>query len=138
MIIASSRCTKPGLQISSQVLLYMNKAKIAGIAYNVPDRVVTNHDLEDMMDTTDEWIQARSGIKERRWVEEGMPNSDMALPACQKAIKNAGIAPDDLDAIIVGTVSSDYNFPGMAPIIQQKLGITTCLLYTSAAAAHKQ
>ena len=103
----------------------MNKAKIAGIAYNVPDRVVTNHDLEDMMDTTDEWIQARSGIKERRWVEEGMPNSDMALPACQKAIKNAGIAPDDLDAIIVGTVSSDYNFPGMAPIIQQKLGITT-------------
>ena len=68
IIIASSRCTKPGLQISSQVLLYMKKAKIAGIAYNVPDRVVTNHDLEDMMDTTDEWIQTRSGIKERRWV----------------------------------------------------------------------
>ena len=125
MIIASSRCTKPGLQISSQVLLYMKKAKIAGIAFNVPDRVVTNHDLEDMMDTTDEWIQTRSGIKERRWVEDGMANSDMALPACKEAIENAGIKPDDLDAIIVGTVSSDYNFPGMAPILQQKLGITT-------------
>jgi len=103
----------------------MNKAKIAGLAYSVPDRVVTNHALEKMMDTTDEWIQTRSGIKERRWVEEGMPNSDMVLPACKKAISDAGINPEDLDAIIVGTVSSDYNFPGMAPMIQQKLGITT-------------
>ena len=103
----------------------MNKAKIAGLAYSVPDNVVTNQDLEKIMDTTDEWIQTRSGIKERRWVEEGMPNSEMVLPACKKAISDAGINPEDLDAIIVGTVSSDYNFPGMAPIIQQKLGLTT-------------
>jgi len=103
----------------------MNKAKIAGLAYSVPDRVVTNHDLEKMMDTTDEWIQTRSGIKERRWVEEGMSNSGMVLPACKKAIKDAGIEPEDLDAIIVGTVSSDYNFPGMAPMLQQQLGIKT-------------
>ena len=101
----------------------MKKSKIAGIGFNVPDNIVTNHDIEDMMDTTDEWIQTRSGIKERRWVLPGTPNSDLALPACIKAIENAGISPNDIDAIIVGTVSSDYNFPGMGPIIQRKLGI---------------
>ena len=101
----------------------MKKSKIAGIGFNVPDNVVKNHDIEEMMDTTDEWIQTRSGIKERRWVLPGTPNSDLALPACLKAIENAGISPNDIDAIIVGTVSSDYNFPGMAPIIQRKLGI---------------
>ena len=101
----------------------MKKSKIAGIAFNVPDNIVTNHDIEEMMDTTDEWIQTRSGIKERRWVLPGTPNSDLALPACVKAIENAGISPNDIDAIIVGTVSSDYNFPGMGPIIQRKLGI---------------
>ena len=102
----------------------MNRTKIAGIGFNVPDNIVTNHDLEEMMDTSDEWIQTRSGIKERRWVQEGMANSDMALPACIKAIESAGITAEDLDVIIVGTVSSDYNFPGMGPILQQKLGIT--------------
>ena len=90
----------------------MNKAKIAGLAYSVPERVVTNHDLEKMMDTTDEWIQTRSGIKERRWVEEGMSNSGMVLPACKKAIKDAGIEPEDLDAIIVGTVALITTFQG--------------------------
>ena len=101
----------------------MKKSKIAGIAFNVPDNIVTNHDIEKMMDTTDEWIQTRSGIRARRWVLPGTPNSDLALPACVKAIENAGISPNDIDAIIVGTVSSDYNFPGMGPIIQRKLGI---------------
>ena len=101
----------------------MMKSKIAGIGFNVPDNVVKNHDIEEMMDTTDEWIQTRSGIKERSWVLPGTSNSDLALPACLKAIENAGISPNDIDAIIVGTVSSDYNFPGMAPIIQRKLGI---------------
>ena len=101
----------------------MKKSKIAGIAFNVPDNIVANHDIEEMMDTTDEWIQTRSGIKERRWVLPGTPNSDLALPACVQAIENAGISPNDIDAIIVGTVSSDYNFPGMGPIIQRKLGI---------------
>ena len=101
----------------------MKKSKIAGIAFNVPDNIVANHDIEEMMNTTDEWIQTRSGIKERRWVLPGTPNSDLALPACVQAIENAGISPNDIDAIIVGTVSSDYNFPGMGPIIQRKLGI---------------
>ena len=102
----------------------MKKSRIAGIGFNVPNNVVTNHDLEDMMDTTNEWIKTRSGIEERRWVEAGTANSDLALPACIEAIQKAGITPNEVDAIIVGTVSSDYNFPGMAPIIQQKLGIT--------------
>ena len=102
----------------------MKKSKIAGIGFNVPNNVVTNHDIEDMMDTTDEWIKTRSGIEERRGVEAGTANSDLALPACMEAIQKAGITPNEIDAIVVGTVSSDYNFPGMAPIIQQKLGIT--------------
>ena len=85
----------------------MKKSKIAGIAFNVPDNIVTNHDIEKMMDTTDEWIQTRSGIKERRWVLPGTPNSDLALPACVKAIENAGISPNDIDAIIDDT---DENF----------------------------
>ena len=83
----------------------MKKSKIAGIGFNVPDNIVKNHDIEEMMDTTDEWIQTRSGIKERRWVLPGTANSDLALPACIKAIENAGITPNDIDAIIVGTVS---------------------------------
>jgi 3-oxoacyl-[acyl-carrier-protein] synthase-3 len=64
----------------------MNRSKIAGIGFNVPDNIVTNHDLEEMMDTSDEWIQTRSGIKERRWVQAGMANSDMALPACTQRL----------------------------------------------------
>tara|TARA_B100001146_G_scaffold5612_3_gene5011 strand:+ start:48201 stop:49199 length:999 start_codon:yes stop_codon:yes gene_type:complete len=102
----------------------MNRSKIAGIGFNVPDNIVTNHDLEEMMDTSDEWIQTRSGIKERRWVQAGMANSDMALPACIQAIDAAGITANDIDAIIVGTVTPDYNFPGIGPILQQKLEIT--------------
>jgi 3-oxoacyl-[acyl-carrier-protein] synthase-3 len=66
--------------------------------------------------------------QERRWVKPGVANSDLALPACQEAIQNAGISPDDIDAIVVGTVTSDFNFPGMAPIIQQKLGISAHVL----------
>ena len=81
----------------------MKKSKIAGIGFNVPDNIVKNHDIEEMMDTTDEWIQTRSGIKERRWVLPGTANSDLALPACVKAIENAGITPNDIDAIIVGS-----------------------------------
>ena len=69
IIIASFDVQNPAYR-SAQKHCIMNKAKIAGLAYSVPDRVVTNHDLEKMMDTTDEWIQTRSGIKERRWVEE--------------------------------------------------------------------
>ena len=99
------------------------KAAITAVGSYLPEEVLSNQDLEQIVDTNDEWIQTRSGIKERRWVLPGTPNSDLALPACIKAIKDAGISPNDIDAIIVGTVSSDYNFPGMAPIIQRKLGI---------------
>ena len=79
----------------------MKKSKIAGIGFNVPDNIVKNHDIEEMMDTTDEWIQTRSGIKERRWVLPGTANSDLALPACVKAIENAGITPNDIDASLL-------------------------------------
>ena len=93
-------------------------ADITGWGKCVPPAVLSNEDLTTFMDTSDEWIQTRTGIRERRWVEDGMANSDLALPACQQAIRMAGIQAKDIDAIIVGTVTSDYNFPGMAPIIR--------------------
>ena len=101
----------------------MTYSRIKSHSSYLPKKILYNQDVEKLVDTTDEWIQTRSGIKERRWVLPGTPNSDLALPACVQAIENAGISPNDIDAIIVGTVSSDYNFPGMGPIIQRKLGI---------------
>jgi len=89
----------------------MNRAKIQGIGYSVPDRIVTNSELEKYMDTSDEWIQSRSGIKERRWVAPGMGTSDLAIDASKKAIQMADIDPQTIDLIIVGSLTSDYFFP---------------------------
>ena len=86
----------------------MNRAKIKGIGYSVPDRIVTNSELEKYMDTSDEWIQSRSGIKERRWVAPGMGTSDLAIDASKKAIQMADIDPQTIDLIIVGSLTSDW------------------------------
>ena len=101
----------------------MNRAKIAGIGYSVPDRIVTNSELEKYMDTSDEWIQSRSGIKERRWVEPGTGTSDLAIDASKKAIQMADIDPKTIDLIIVGSLTSDYFFPGVSAQVQDALGI---------------
>ncbi|MEQ8684390.1 MAG: 3-oxoacyl-ACP synthase, partial [Imperialibacter sp.] len=103
----------------------MRASKIAGIGHYVPDNVVTNKDLEKLIETTDEWIQERTGIKERRFVD---PKSDeapstMGTKAALKAIKNAGITPDDIDFIIFATLSPDYYFPGPGVMVQEQLGI---------------
>lgn len=101
----------------------MLRMKFAGIGSYVPERVVTNDDLEKMMDTSDEWIRQRTGIEERHWVSEGENNSDLALKASELAIADAGIDKDDIDLIIFATLSSEMYFPGTGAILQHKLGL---------------
>lgn len=103
----------------------MRKSKIVGIGHYVPDNVVTNKDLEKLMETTDEWIVTRTGIRERRWVNEKIGTSDLAVRASAKAIEMAGIVPKDIDLVIFATLTSDYNFPGSAVQIQDKMGMDT-------------
>ena len=103
----------------------MRASRIAGIGHYVPDNVVTNKDLEKLIDTSDEWIQERTGIRERRYVEPASDEapSTMGTKAARMAIKNAGITPDDLDFIIFATLSPDYYFPGPGVMVQEQLGI---------------
>ena len=84
--------------------------------------VVTNHDLEKMVETSDEWITVRTGIKERRVLEEGKGNADMAFRAARRALKDAQMQATDLDAIIMGTVTPDYPFPSSACVLEDMLG----------------
>ena len=90
----------------------------------MPPRLLTNADLEKMVDTTNDWILARVGIHERHIVEKGVATSDLAVEAAKKALAQRGIAPSDLDAIIVGTVTPDMFFPSTACLVQHKLGAT--------------
>jgi 3-oxoacyl-[acyl-carrier-protein] synthase-3 len=89
----------------------------------VPERVVTNHELEGYMDTSDEWIQQRSGIQERRWAAEDEGGSDMAKIAAERALVKAGMEVDEIDCIIVATLSPDHFFPGTGVFLQRKLGV---------------
>ena len=100
------------------------KAIITGIGHYVPPRVVTNFDLEKIMNTTDEWIQQRSGIVERHYAEAGVGSSDLATQAALKAIEDAQIDKDDIDLIIAATLSPDHYFPGIGVLVQSKLGLT--------------
>jgi 3-oxoacyl-[acyl-carrier-protein] synthase-3 len=98
---------------------------ILGIGHHVPSKVVTNDDLAKLMTTSDEWIQQRTGIKERRYVERsGIGASDLAVPATKMALEHAGLASEkDLDAIIFATLSPDHNFPGSGCFLGDKLGL---------------
>jgi len=96
---------------------------IVALGTHVPDRVVTNQALTDLMETSDEWIQQRTGIRERRWVEAGTGASDLAFEATKKALAIAGWEATDLDAIIYATLSPDHNFPGDGCFLGAKLGI---------------
>jgi 3-oxoacyl-[acyl-carrier-protein] synthase III len=100
----------------------MPNSRILGIGHYVPPRVLTNHDLEELMDTSDEWIRQRTGIEERRIVERGVPTSELALQASRNALANAGLGPGDLDLIVVATLSPDFYFPGVGVLLQDKLG----------------
>jgi 3-oxoacyl-[acyl-carrier-protein] synthase-3 len=95
---------------------------ILGTGSELPPKVMTNADLESIIDTSDEWITARTGIKERRILEEGKGSADMAYHASVLALKAAGLEAKDLEAIIVGTVTPDYPFPSSACILEDMLG----------------
>ncbi|WP_297055944.1 beta-ketoacyl-ACP synthase III [Thermosulfurimonas sp.] len=97
-------------------------AFILGTGRALPSRVLTNRDLEQMVDTSDEWITQRTGIKERRVVAEGESNSQLAIAAARKALERAGVAPEELDLIIVATLTPDYLMPSVAILVQQALG----------------
>ncbi|MBN8207215.1 ketoacyl-ACP synthase III [Bacillus sp. NTK071] len=99
-------------------------AGLLGVGHYVPERVLTNQDLEKMVDTSDEWIRTRTGIEERRIADDDMNTSDMAYLASKKALENANIKAEDLDLILVATVTPDYPFPSVGCLLQEKLGAT--------------
>ena len=101
----------------------IRRARIVGVGHHLPERVVTNADLTQWMETTDEWIQQRSGIRERRWVDAGSPlaTSDLALRATERALVDAGLAASAIDMIVFATLSPDRSFPGAACYLQAKL-----------------
>jgi 3-oxoacyl-[acyl-carrier-protein] synthase-3 len=101
----------------------MKASKIIGVGSYVPDNVFTNFDLEKMMDTSDEWIQQRTGIVERRWVSDDQGTSDLALNASLEAIKSAGIDKNEIDMIVFATLSPDHDFPGSGCFLQAKLDL---------------
>jgi 3-oxoacyl-[acyl-carrier-protein] synthase-3 len=100
-------------------------ATIRATGMYVPERIVTNEHLSRFMDTSDEWIQQRSGIKERRFAPDHVTPSDMAVEAATKALHDAGLKPQDIDFLIVATLSSEHYFPGTSAFVQAKLGMGT-------------
>ena len=103
----------------------MKRSKIAGIGYYVPERTVTNNELIRVMDTTDEWIQERTGIQERRYGKKHQETtSSMGAAATRIACERAGIQPEEIDFIVFATLSPDYYFPGCGVLLQRELGIT--------------
>jgi len=101
----------------------MPRTAFVALGTHVPERVVTNQELTRYMETSDEWIQQRTGIRERRWVAEGQGTTDLAYEAARKALDKAGWEAKDVEAIVYATLSPDYNFPGDACVLQAKLGI---------------
>ena len=104
----------------------MTYARIAGTGAYLPERIVTNQDLEKTMDTSDEWIQERTGIKRRHIAADNETTSDIGLAAAQRAITMAGVEATDIDLIIVGTTTPDKVFPSTACMIQRRLEIHGC------------
>jgi 3-oxoacyl-[acyl-carrier-protein] synthase-3 len=100
------------------------RARIRGTGMYVPDRVVTNGDLEALMDTSDEWIRQRSGIQERRFIEPGQKPADLADAAARRALAAAGLEPDEIDCIVLATLSAQAEFPGTSFFLQERLGLS--------------
>lgn len=99
------------------------RSRLLGLGMSVPSRVVTNHDLAALMETTHEWIVERTGIEERRWVSPGETGSSLATAASREALERAGVTAKDIDLLIYATLSPDYNFPGSGVFVQRALGL---------------
>lgn len=97
-------------------------SRIIGLGVGVPDNILSNHDLEQMVDTSDEWITTRTGIKERRIVSKGQKTSDLCIQAAREALAEAQVDAGELDAIILGTISGDMRFPSTAVLVQEAIG----------------
>jgi len=100
----------------------LKRVGITGTGMYAPEGIITNHDLEAIIDTSDEWITKRTGIKERRKISDDQACSDLAAEAAKLAMKDAGIKAEDIDLVIVGTVTGDYQIPATACLVQDKIG----------------
>ena len=105
------------------------RAVVNGVGHYLPQRIVENSEFEDTLDTTDEWITSRSGIKRRHFAAEGETTSDMGIAAARAALKDAGLNADDIDAIILATSTADLTFPSAATMVQTGLGMTGGFAY---------
>ncbi|MBW2185977.1 MAG: 3-oxoacyl-ACP synthase [Desulfuromonadales bacterium C00003068] len=112
----------------------MKKARIIGTGSYLPEKVLTNFDLEKMVDTTNDWISARTGIEERRIAAESEMTSDLAVIAAQRAMDMAGVTADEIDLVIVGTITGDFPWPSTACLVQDKLGAKNAAAWDVSAA----
>ena len=101
------------------------RAIVRGIGHYLPERIVENAEFEDTLDTTDEWIRTRSGIERRHFAAENETTSNLATKAAQAALKQANLAPNDIDAIVLATSTADFTFPSAATMVQAELGMET-------------
>ena len=109
-------------------------SKIAGTGRYLPERILTNADLEKMVDTTDEWIRTRTGVERRHIASEDQTTSDLCVEAAKIAMESAGVTVDEIDLIVIGTTSPDLIFPNVATIVQERLGIHGCPAFSIEAA----
>ena len=112
----------------------MTYSRIAGTGRYLPERIMTNFDLEKMVDTTDEWIRTRTGVERRHVIADDQLTSDMCVEAAKNAMADAGVTPADIDMVITGTTSPDVVFPNISTIIQHRLGIPACTAFSLEAA----
>ena len=112
----------------------MKRAGITGYGFYVPERILTNRDLEKMVETSDEWVRTRTGISERRIAEKGTGVSDLAAQAALAAMKNAKVAPEEIDLLIVATTTPDMPLPSSACFLQEKIGAKNAAAFDLAAA----
>ncbi|MDJ0939490.1 MAG: beta-ketoacyl-ACP synthase III [Woeseiaceae bacterium] len=104
----------------------MTYSKIAGTGRYLPEKILTNFDLEKIVDTTDEWIRTRTGVERRHVCADDETTSDMCVAAAKEAMESAGVTADEIDMVVIGTTSPDLIFPNIATLVQHRLGIPAC------------
>ena len=109
-------------------------SRIEGSGRHLPEKILTNHDLEKLVDTSDEWIKTRTGVERRHIASQEQATSDLGIEAAKKAIIDANISKEDIDLIVLGTTTPDYVFPNTATLIQEGLGIHGCPAFSLEAA----